>query len=202
MAVSEEIELKKQANLRMLENSSMEETEKEQRRSLLLKTVDSTNGRTTEEKVQDITECLNGIVSLSNMDKVYMLNFREQMEKNQQDLKKAIEDTRDESREADKKSEEELKDFRKETNDHFVKLTEKIGELGIQSAKTEGTIEGAAQHDNIEIKKDEVKYGFWAKIADMFTGRWPAVILTAIIVYFLSHSSELINLARAIVLGQ
>lgn len=202
MAVPEEIELKKQANLKMLENSSMDEVEKDQRRSLLLKTVDSTNGRTTEEKVQDITECLNGLVSLSNVDKVYMLNFREQMEKNQQDLKQAIEDTREESRTADAKSDEELKDFRKETNDHFVKLTEKLGEFSVMAARTEGTLDGASQQDNAEIKKDEVKYGFWTKIADMFTGRWPAVILTAIVVYFLSHSTELINLARAIVLGQ
>ena len=56
--------LNHQAILDKVNHSDLDETRKMVYRSLLTRTIESTNGRTTEQKIQDITEALAGMAQL------------------------------------------------------------------------------------------------------------------------------------------
>ena len=56
--------LNHQRILDKVNHSDLDETRKMVYRSLLTRTIESTNGRTTEQKIQDITEALAGMAQL------------------------------------------------------------------------------------------------------------------------------------------
>ena len=220
MAVSEEVGRTTQAFLEIIDNADMDEFEKERRRSLLLKCVDSTNGRTPEEKIQDMTECLHGITCLSVKDKDDMLKFRERVESNQHELKKAIDETRDESRTADSAMEEEIKDFRTETQKSFEHVTaamatlstqvtqtnqqltetqKAIGELKEQTAFQKGLRATDEHNDKVETERLQAKLSFWQSIFTNGKSLTFGAIVSGLLVWGILHSDRLLSLLTAII---